>query len=255
MNDTVEVLRLERNAAVVNAFKALLFSTAMFVLFFQFMPKFWQILAEQAAMPKVAYDVLGFGGLALIGMSVLAMTNGLFGKQGGKNLLFIDINIIGGLMHLMSFGYYYNPNGITLDTCYFLLGLYGRYKVMSEAPVDYQEDETAPSITRFCVIVGGALLGYLALVVLLWAGVMEVTSSLNQTLFHQAGLVGGICILTAFAGLMFGWIDGGSLLYKVIYVSGVLCFLTNLSIEYNPFTIALEFVCLTFLFVSLRKST
>ncbi len=245
--------------AMAKGFLALIGATVLFLFVLQFMPDVWKRLAERADLPKLFYDVMGFGGLTLIAMTVIALKSGMYGPRADKNPWFISLNTLGAFMHLVSFGHYYNPNGITLDAVYTAVGLYGlinfvalqsRYEV-EDVPTGY----APPTFTRFLVIVGSVQLVLLAVVWFIWPGVMDVAQQFGEHIFHYAGNVAGIMILTCFFGQMFHLIDYKSWIFTTLYSIGIWGYVVNLTVEFNPYTVALELTLFIFFFYKLGKKS
>lgn len=240
---------------VVGGLIALALASMLFVLALEFVPAFWKSLAESLSLPRMFYDAMGLGGLTFIAMSVIALKCGLFGGSADKHPIFIEMNVAGGLMHLVSFGYYYNPNGIALDTIYSVVGLVG---LLDYVFISRQEctapAHDAPALGKFVAIVGGVQLALVGMVWVTWPSVMEVAKAIgNDAFFHYAGMAGGIMILTTFLGQMLGLVDSRSWMFTLAYSIGILGYILNLSVEFNPYTVSLELLIFIFLFYRIRK--
>ena len=240
--------------SIVQSIIALAISAGLFIGVLQFMPTLWRDLAVMLDLPKGFYDVVGFGGLTLIAFTVILLKNGFYGSNPDKNPWFVGLNALGACLHLVSFGHYYNPNGITLDTVYVLVGVYGLLSIaFSDASKNILEKTDAPSLGRFVLVVGTAQLAILALIWVVWPSVMEFTQQYNTEFFHYAGTLGGISLLACFIGQVLGLINSRSWLYDLIYSIGIWGYIINLSIEFNPYTVALECMLFIFLFVKIKK--
>jgi len=245
-----------QTSVVVGGLKALGLATILFVMVLQFMPEIWKSLAEVLNLPRIFYDVMGFGGLTLIAMSVIALKSGIYGSKADKHPWFVGLNMLGGFMHLTSFGHYHNPNGITLDTIYTLVGVYGLLSFFFSSkrgePMELAND--APSMTKFLVVVGAAQMALLGTIWVIWPSVMEFARGFNnEYFFHNAGTVGGITILTCFLGQVLGWVKSRNWMYDLFYSVGIWGYVINLTVEFNPYTVALELLIFIFLFIKLKR--
>lgn len=240
---------------LIRALVACFFATLSFFIILQFMPGFWRDFAVSLELPVLFYDIIGFVGVSLIGLTIIALKSNFYGERMGRHPWFIILNTLGAFLHLVSFGHYYNPNGIALDTVYTLVGLYGLAMLIIKKPAPIKnEQKTGPSLTRLLVTVLSVQSVLLLVIWQIWPLVMSVAQDYNETIFHTAGTIAGITMLTCFIGQIFGLINDKTRLFDVIYSIGIWCFIINLSIEFNPYTVALEMVIFLFFFIKLKPA-
>ncbi len=234
---------------------ALFFATVSFFVILQIMPEFWRNSAGALDLPVLFYDIIGFLGVGLIGLTIIALKSNFYGERMGRHPWFITLNTLGAFFHLISFGHYYNPNGIALDTVYTLVGLYGIAILIIKKPTPItNEGKTGPSLTRLLTVVLSVQSVLLLIIWQVWPYVMSIAQNYDESIFHMAGTIAGITMLTCFIGQIFGLINDKTRLFDVIYSIGIWCFIINLSIEFNPYTVALEMVIFLFFFIKLKPA-
>ncbi len=216
---------------------SLFVATSVFLIFYWFMPELWEkyVVTTGSGCPVVLFNAFGTGGLYGIGMSVILLNCKVFGAEGAHHPVFIIVNTVGAFLHLLSFTYYFNPFGVTLDTLYTLVGIFAWFHHRAWKK-DWAIGRISWGIVAQIVVVFSVIFVFVWNV---WPGV-EVFAKATNFPFHNIGFAGGICILASFIGISKRWIDSQGRVFAVIYVLGCAFYITNLMLDFNPFTVALQ---------------
>ncbi|MEI8130587.1 MAG: hypothetical protein WCG55_03730 [bacterium] len=212
-------------------------ATSVFLIFYWFMPVLWEkyVVTTGIGYPVGIFNAFGTGGLYGIGMSVILLKCKVFGSEGAHHPIFIIVNTLGGFLHLLSFTYYFNSFGVTLDTLYTLVGIFAWFHHRA-----WKTDWTVQRISwGILAQIVAVFLVIFVFVWNVWPGVETFARTTNFP-FHNIGFAGGIFILASFIGISKKWIDSHGKVFAVIYVLGCVFYITNLMLDFNPFTVALQ---------------